>query len=56
MKIIITPSELMDKGLWEKYCDLTNTNIWAVNEGLMNGAEELTLTYEKANELGLLDK
>ena len=56
MKIIITPNDLMDKGIWEKACELLGINVWAVNEGLMDSDEELYLTEGRANKLGLLCK
>ena len=52
MKIIITPNDLMDKGIWEKACELLGINVWAVNEGLMDSDKELYLTEDQANKLG----
>lgn len=37
----ITARELMKLGLWEKHCKDTGTNVWAVNEGLLNPDEIL---------------
>ncbi len=56
MKIIITSNDLMDKGIWEEACELLGINVWAVNEGLMDSDEELYLTEDRANKLGLLCK
>lgn len=43
MKHIIkmTASELIDAGYWDEYCEITGTTVWAVNEGLMDGDEEI---------------
>lgn len=56
MKYVITPRELMDKGIWMDYCEATGTNEWAVNEGLMESDEELTLTQEQAEKIGLVPR
>jgi len=56
MKIVTTPHELMELRLWERYCDLHDTNMWAVNEGLLGPDDEITLTAEEAKELGLTVK
>ena len=50
----ITASEAMDNGVWLKLCDLKGINEWAVNEGLMDGSDEIELTIEAAKELGIL--
>lgn len=51
MKITVTmtASEILEKGLWEKYCELTGTNEWALNEGLMDEDEELVLPDQLAD-------
>ena len=54
MKITIRPYDLMDRGVWDKYCELTGTNVWAVNEGLIRAEEELALTEKQAKELGII--
>jgi len=54
MKIVVTAQELLDKGLWGDACELLGLNEWAVNEGLMDSDEELTLTEEQAKTLGLI--
>lgn len=43
---LTTPRELMKKGLWDKYCEMSGTNPWAVNEGLMDSYEGLMDSYE----------
>lgn len=37
----ITVRELMDLGLWERYCKDTGTNEWALNEGLIDENKEI---------------
>ena len=54
MKIITTPRELFDKGIWMEACELLGINEWAVNEGLMCQTEGLELSHEQAIELGLI--
>ncbi|HEY9408896.1 MAG TPA: hypothetical protein VIP77_04885 [Jiangellaceae bacterium] len=56
MKIVTTPSELMDRLRWEEACDMLGLNVYAVAEGLMDGGEEITLSEEQAVTLGLLPK
>ena len=53
MKIIITAREALEKGIWDDLCDLKGFNVWAVNEGQMDGNEEITLTEEEAQKLGI---
>lgn len=53
MKIIITPEEAIDRGVWEKLCDMKGINVWAFNEGLMDDDTEISLTEEEAGTLGL---
>ena len=52
--ISVTARELMDRGLWKRACDMTGLNPWAVNEGLMDSSDTVTLTVEQARDLGLL--
>lgn len=56
MKIITTPRELMDRWVWDDACEMLDINIWAVNEGQMESDEQITLTVEQAQELGLFPK
>lgn len=37
----VTVRELIQLNLWDKYCDDTGMNIWAVNEGLIDKDVEL---------------
>jgi len=52
--ITTTPSELMDRGLWDELCRLRDWSPYIVNEGLMPDDEEIVLTEEEARGLGLL--
>jgi len=54
--IKIAPSELNGRGLWERYCEMSGTNVWAMKEGLLDPDEELYLTEEESIKLGLIDK
>lgn len=38
---------------WDEFCELKVINIWAVNEGLMDGDEEFELTDDEAKKIGL---
>lgn len=37
----ITIRELMNLGLWDRYCQDTGTNEWALNEGLIDKDTEV---------------
>ncbi len=54
MKIVMTAEEMIDKGIWGKYCELTDKNVWAVNEGILDNASEITLSEDEAIELGII--
>ena len=46
MKIYCTGSQLNEMGLWERYCDITGTNLYAMNEGQMDSAESVVVPEE----------
>ena len=52
-QILTTPNELIERGKWEKYCEISGTNYYAVNEGIMDLNEEIILTEEQAKEMWL---
>jgi hypothetical protein len=54
MTITITVKRLMERGLWDLYCDVTGTNPFACNEGLMSEEDLITLDFEEAKAIGLL--
>jgi hypothetical protein len=39
---------------WDRYCERHGRNPWALNEGLADGDEVVTLSLEEAREYGLL--
>ena len=56
MRILITASDLIDRGLWDEVCEARGINVWAVNEGLMDADEEFIFTQKEATSLGLLPR
>ena len=44
MNIVTSPKELLALGKWMEYCEITGTNSWAINEGLMDSDEPIYLT------------
>ena len=55
MEIIITVDELMDKGIWDEFCEGRGISVWAVNEGQMDYNQEFILTKEEVKKFGFLD-
>ena len=53
MKIIITPSEAQDMGIWKKLCDVVGIDYYATKEGKMTCDEEISLTKEELKQIGL---
>ena len=54
MKIILTAGEAINKGIWDKICELKGYNPWCVNEGLMDSDDEIKLTSKEAKKIGLI--
>ena len=54
MKIIVTPGEATRNHYWLELCHLRGISVWAVNEGLMEADEEITLTEEEARKLKII--
>lgn len=54
MKVIVTAEELIDKWLWDDFCEERGINVWAVNEGLMDSEHEFELSEEEARKYGFL--
>jgi len=50
----MTARELFDLGKWGEYCDLTDKNVWAVNEGIIDEDDLLPITVAQAREIGIL--
>jgi hypothetical protein len=44
MKITLTVSELMDRGLWDLFCEARGISVWAANEGQIASDEECSFT------------
>jgi hypothetical protein len=53
MKIILTASELMDRGLWLKVCEDRGISEWCVNEGRMESSHEFTFNEKEIEEYNL---
>jgi len=54
MKIRITFGELLDKGLWDDYCNLTGLNPYCMAEGQADSDEEVNIDAEQAKQWGLI--
>lgn len=54
MKVILTASEVMQRGNWEKFCELFGLDLWCLNEGKCYSDQEFTLTEQQAREFGIL--
>ncbi len=55
MKITVTVRELKDKGSWDKYSEDHGIHPYALNEGLMDYDDEITLTFEEAQKYWILE-
>jgi hypothetical protein len=53
--VTITAREALDLHVWDALCALKGINEWAINEGMMDVNEEITLTLDEARQLGLTD-
>ncbi len=53
MKIVMTIREIMDKGLWEDFCEIRGWSVWIVSEGQADSSEEITLTEDEIKKLGI---
>ena len=56
MKVKVSIREAMNSNLlggFDKFCEITGLNPWAVNEGLATGDEAYEITIEEAQECGL---
>lgn len=54
MIITITAGQALDKGIWDELCSLKGINVWALNEGLIDPNDEISLTEGEAISLGLI--
>lgn len=53
VKITVTADEAIELGIWEDLCRIKGINEYAVNEGMMDGSDEISLNGEEAAELGI---
>jgi hypothetical protein len=51
MKIYCTAGQIKKMGLWERYCELTGTNLYAMNEGQLDSSESVTIPENMWEEL-----
>jgi len=54
MKIIITASEAIEKGIWERISQIKGYDVYAVSEG-MDPETEIELTQDQAIDLGIIN-
>lgn len=54
IKVQVTFGRLLDKGLWDKYCEVTGLNPYCINEGRASIEEIATLTEDEAIKIGLI--
>ena len=47
----MTPRELMDMDLWDKYCEISGISV--VNEGLLDSADVFPINEEDMKKMGL---
>jgi hypothetical protein len=47
----VTIEEIFNLSLWDRYCRITGTNEWAVNEGRLDRKDTVELPDELAREL-----
>ena len=55
IQVTVTARELLDRYVWDQACDMLGLNRWAMNEGLMDSSDRVTLTLDQARTLGLLE-
>jgi hypothetical protein len=54
MKVVVTAEDLIDRGVWETFCEEKGFNVWAVNEGLMDSSDEFVLCPDDARRYGFI--
>ncbi len=54
LQIKATARDILDAGLWGEYCEATGTNEWALNEGLIDSDEYLSLPTAIARKVVIL--
>lgn len=53
--MILIIDEIMELGLWEKFCDLRGWDYYIVSDGKASGDEEIILNEHEVKKLGLKD-
>jgi len=56
MKVIITVREAMEKRVWDAICDIKGWSVYCVDGGLLDLEEEISLSEDAAQHLGLLEE
>ena len=56
MRIVLTASEINDRGCWERFCEERGIDVWAMNQGLMESSEEFSFTEEEAINFGFIQQ
>lgn len=55
LRVQATVREILDRGVWDEFCELKGINPWARNEGRMDDDEEIfSFTLEEAKQLRLI--
>ncbi len=54
MKIKITFGELLDKGIWDDFCNETGVNPYCMAEGLADRDDAREIEIEQAKQWGLI--
>jgi hypothetical protein len=54
MRIVVTARELIDRDLWWKACEVLGFSEWAINEGQIDPADEITIETPEALRIGLI--
>lgn len=54
MRCAVTIGEMMDRGVWETFCDMRQLNVWMVNEGMADREDVYALSEYEARDLGFL--
>lgn len=49
-----TFGQILDKGVWEEFCEWKGMNEWCINEGRADSSEKVEIPISKAKELGLI--
>lgn len=52
MRVVVTPNELMEKGKWERFCNVRGWSVYCVNEGRCSGDERIELTESEMIQIG----